>query len=562
MSRVKAAVNIVPLWCLIYGAVAAETSAPPTWIPAPPESIARWQDLRFGLFIHWGPVSLTGLEIGWSRGRPTPIEEYDALYRSFNPTNFDADAWVNTAQEAGMKYVVLTTKHHDGFCLWPSDLTDYDIAATPFARDVVGELAAACRRHGVKFGTYYSVCDWWHPDFPKGGPGGRTEKTNAVLSRYVQYYRGQLRELVTRYGPLVTMWFDMPQIIGPADGLPTVAMLRELQPDILINNRAFVGAPGDYTTPEQRIGAFDMVRPWETCMTLGRQWAWKPNDELKSRDECVRILVRTISGNGNLLLNVGPMPDGRIEPRQVDRLRELGAWVHRHARAIYETRGGPYRPGVWGGSTRRGRSVFLHVFEWPESGLVLPPLPYKVVQARLLTADGPVAVQATETGLVVRVESRLRDSAATVVELELDGDTMAIEPIHVGTGAQSLSRGARVRASNVFGRRAEFQPERAVDGDFETRWATDAGTKSAWLEIDLGRAMEFSRVVVHEWDGDPGRIRQLEVQVREGADWRTIAETRDVSQPIAVPRTRAQEVRLWIREAREGPTLTEVEILP
>lgn len=547
---------------LAAAAPADPAPAPEPWPPAPPAAVEAWKDLRFGMFIHWGPVSLTGHEIGWSRGAQTPIEVYDALYRKFNPTNFNADEWVAVAKTTGMKYIVLTTKHHDGFCLWDTRQTDYNIMHSPFGRDVVRELSAACRRQGLKFGTYYSVCDWYHPDFPLGSPGGKTRKPDANLPRYIEYLRAQTAELVTNYGPLCTMWFDVPQVVTAAEGVPTVQMLRRLQPDLVINNRAYRGASGDYATPEQRIGAFDLDRPWETCMTLGRQWAWKPNDQIKSRDECIQTLARTIGGDGNLLFNVGPMPDGRLEPRQVERLGEMGAWVARHADAIYATRGGPYKPGAWGACTRKGSAVYLHIFRWDGDGVVLPPLPAQIRGAKLLTADGAVDVAQTDTGLVVRVAAGLRDPTATVVRLDLDGDAMAIPPIPVAAAGDSLATGAKARASNVFRNDPRYAADKAVDDDPQSRWATDSGTRSAWIEIDLGAEKEFSKLVIREWDGDPGRIQKFAVRAKTGdGEWTTIAEGTSVAKPLAIPTTKARFLRLDIAEAREGPTLCDIAVM-
>ncbi|MCP5112981.1 MAG: alpha-L-fucosidase, partial [bacterium] len=320
---------------------------PELWKPGQ-AALERWQDMRFGMFIHWGPVALTGHEIGWSRGRETSVEEYDQLHKKFNPEKFNADDWARAAVDAGMKYVVLTTKHHDGFCLWPSEFTDHDIGETPFGRDVVKELSEACRRQGLKFGTYYSTCDWHHPDFPLGSPGGQTKKPNPNLDRYVEYLRNQVTELITNYGPLSTIWFDVPQEVGPQHGLPTLELVRRLQPDIIVNNRIYratIGeappnAPehvGDYDTPEQYVGAFNRGRPWETCMTIGDQWAWKPNDRVKSLKVCLQSLIRSAAGDGNLLFNVGPKPDGEIEPLQVERLREMGEWLNHYGDSIYAT---------------------------------------------------------------------------------------------------------------------------------------------------------------------------------------------------------------------------------
>jgi alpha-L-fucosidase len=189
-----------------------------SWPTADPAAVARWQALRFGMFIHWGPVSLTAHEIGWSRGEETPIEVYDNLYKQFNPTNFNADEWVSVAKAAGMKYNVLTTKHHDGFCLWDTKLTDYNIMNSPFHRDVVKELAAACKRQDIAFGTYYSVTDWHHPDWPTTSPGGKFKRDKSDMDAYEKYLQGQITELIKNYGPLITIWNDVPNHLGVVFG--------------------------------------------------------------------------------------------------------------------------------------------------------------------------------------------------------------------------------------------------------------------------------------------------------------------------------------------------------
>jgi alpha-L-fucosidase len=314
-------------------------------------------------------------------------------------------------------------------------VTDYDIASTPFKRDVLKALAAACRRQGIAFGTYYSVCDWHHPDFPLGSPGGRAQKPQPNLDRYIkQYLRKQVAELIKNYGPLIVMWFDVPQKVGPEYGKPTVELVRSLQPDIIINNRAYRGGGkpvGDYDTPEQRIGGFNRQRPWETCMTICRQWAWRPNDRLKSRAECLQTLLRVVGGDGNLLLNVGPMPDGRIEPRQVKRLQQIGAWLAQYGQGVYGTRGGPFKPGRWGASTCKDNKIYLFVMNWPEQGpLKLPAIDQKVLDAKTLTA-GQAVVRQTDAGTTVALPAGDRDAVASVIVLTVAGRAFDIEPVAV-----------------------------------------------------------------------------------------------------------------------------------
>ncbi|MFV1994097.1 MAG: alpha-L-fucosidase, partial [Verrucomicrobiales bacterium] len=325
-----------------------------------PEAIVEFQDWRFGMFIHWGPVSLKGTEIGWSRGREVPVEEYDQLYRKFNPVKFDADAWARTAKEAGMKYLVLTAKHHDGFSLWPTRQrpwisatkqreTPYSIAQTPFKRDICKELSEACEKQGIAFCVYYSLADWYHYDWtPRYKDSRPTE--GADMDRYIEYMKAQCAELIANYDPEL-FWFDGDWIETwtPERGADLYRFLRNKKDRLLVNNRVGKGRrgmkagkwvpaihAGDFDTPEQHIGKYSS-NPWETCMTIGEQWAWKPDDQIKSKAECIQSLVRANGANGNLLFNVGPMPDGRIEPRQVERLEQMGAWLKKYGESIYGT---------------------------------------------------------------------------------------------------------------------------------------------------------------------------------------------------------------------------------
>jgi alpha-L-fucosidase len=396
-------------------------------------AIENWQDLRFGLFIHWGPVSLKGTEIGWSRGKEVPTAEYDNLYKQFKAEKFNAADWVGIAKKAGAKYIVITSKHHDGFCMWDSKYTDYDIMATPFGRDCVAELAAECKKESIKFGVYYSICDWHHPDYPSDSPGGQGEKQNHNIARYMVYLKNQLKEILTKYEPVNILWFDGHwEDCWPNEyGDQLYKFVKQIQPDIVVNNRisragqqaegrSFVG---DYDTPEQEIGQFDPNRPWESCITLGTQWSWKPNDELKTGYECIETLVRTCGNNGNLLLNVGPMPNGQIEPRQAERLAEIGNWLKTYGESIFGTRGGPYLPGSWGVSTYKGDRIYLHILDWQAGKkLVLPAIDKKITSYKLLTG-GDVKVEQSKDGITIQVAITLdfQKTPDTIIALELDG---------------------------------------------------------------------------------------------------------------------------------------------
>lgn len=548
----------------LLGLIGQSGGAEPARATSDQERLAWWQDARFGMFIHWGPVSLKGTEIGWSRGAEVPIEEYDNLYRRFNPTNFDAAAWAQTAADAGMKYLVFTTKHHDGFCNWDTKQTDYSIMHSPFGRDVVKELAEQCKRHQIRFCTYHSICDWHHPDYPLGSPGGKSKKPNPNMDRYNGYLKAQLTELIQNYGPLGILWFDgeweAPWTVERGEDL--YQFCRKLQPSLIINNRVSKGragmagttvgnAPGDYDTPEQRIGAYQDARPWETCMTICQQWAWKPDDRMKSLDECLQTLIRCAGGDGNLLFNVGPMPDGRIEPRQVARLLEMGAWLKRYGETIYGTRGGPWKPTRTLASTRKGNVVYAHVLRFNEGPLVLPGINKKIIRSSLLTG-GEATVTQTESGVEVIVPRSAQRPIDTIIKLELDGPAMDVPAVQAPTEFKTT-------ASNVFQNMEEFGADKAFDRDMETRWATDAGTKQAWVAVEFPKPTTASSVRIRE--AYAGRVKKFEVQCKEGASWKVVFAGDGLGEDFSrrfEPVT-AREFRLNILEATEGPTISEIE---
>jgi alpha-L-fucosidase len=369
--------------------------------------------------------------------------------------------------------------------------------------------------------------------------------------------------LVNNYGPLLTMWFDVPREVHQAQGLPVTLALRQLQPNIVINNRGYMEPSGDYDTPEQKIGGFNRNRPWETCMTICQQWAWKPNDAMKSLEQCVQTLLYTIGGDGNLLFNVGPMPDGRIEPRQVDRLKEMGDWITPRAEAIYGTRGGPIKPGPWGASTCKDDHVYLFVMNWPTDGpLTLPTLGAKITEAKLL-AGGAVKFTADDQKRTFDVPADQRDAIATVIRLTVEGKALDIVPVSPGGIASgSVARDKAVQASNVFANNIiAYGPMRALDDDPSTRWATNAGVHSATLDVDLGKPTTIDRIRIIE-PTEYHRVRQFELLYRNDADWKvfhtgtTIGPNFDIKfKPII-----AQRVMLRIGKADDGPTLSEFQV--
>jgi len=401
--------------------------------------LAWWREARFGLFIHWGPASVNGTEISWSReGHPhdhkglesVPPEVYDTLYQRFNPVKFDADAWMQLAKEAGMKYVVFIAKHHDGFSMWPTKLRpDYSITATPFKRDLCKEVADAAHKHGLKLGWYYSTRDWTHPDYLAGDN-----------RKYDAFYMGQVRELLSNYGRVDMMWFD--HVAGNWSDYNFQELFNivyRLQPGILVNDRAarFIRETqdkpspeiallvrGDFDTPEQRIGKFQNDRPWESCVTMteckdGGGWSYRPDGRTRTFEECLRMLAGCATGDGNLLLNVGPLPTGEILPEQVAVLKKMGAWLAKYGESIYATRGGPLRNGEWGGATYNNKTIYLHIFQWKGDTLELPPLKGVVLKATALTG-GDVTANQTSDALRIVLAPTQQDKTDTVIKLELN----------------------------------------------------------------------------------------------------------------------------------------------
>lgn len=527
------------------------------------EALQQWQSNRFGMFIHWGPVSLTGQEISWSRANsntncpnngPTPVEVYDNLYKQFTPTNFNASDWVGIAQATGMKYMVLTAKHGDGFLLWPSKADPYNIGATPFQRDVCGELAAAAHSSGMELGWYYSPVDWRDPD---------CRSTNN--DRFNKKSQKELTELLSNYGRIEVLWFDCDGRPTDWDPVNTYALVRKLQPGILLDNRLEMGTHGewvnqghlrpneDFYTPEQRVGAYDDRTPWETCMTLGTQWSWKPDDKLKTAAEVLSILARTVGGGGNLLLDVGPMPDGRIEPRQVDILKQVGVWMSRNGQSIYGTTGGPWKPTKSFASTRKGDVVYLHILRWNEDTIELPEISRHIKSSSLL--DGTIVDVANRGDkLFITVPGNRRDPMDTLVKLQLDGSAMELPALEVASKIKTT-------ASNVFEKQeADYGPQMAFDDDSGTRWATDNGIKKAWIAATFASPRTVGNVSISE---SYDRVQKFEFQYREGADWKTIFSGTTVGEQFHrkfAPVT-AREFRLNILDATEGPTINEIELL-
>jgi alpha-L-fucosidase len=424
-----------------------------------------WREARFGMFIHWGVYSVpagtyNGKKIGgigeWiMNSGKIPTAEYQKYAKEFNPVKFNADQWVKTAKEAGMKYIVITSKHHDGFAMFDSKASDWNIVkASPFGRDPLKELAAACQKNGIKLGFYYSQAqDWNNP----GGAaaGGHWDKAqDGSMDKYIEKVAvPQVKEILTNYGPIAVLWWDTPCDMTKERAEKFLPLLK-LQPGIIMNNRLGGGFDGDSETPEQEIPATGFPnRDWETCMTMNDTWGYKSYDHnWKSTETLIRNLVDIASKGGNYLLNVGPTSEGLIPEASVERLKEVGKWMKVNGESIYATTASPFKKLPWGRCTKKihdgGATLYLQVFDWPKDGkLVVPGLMNSVKKAYLL-ADSekkPLSVEMTNEGADLAwivVPQTAPDKICSVVVLEVNGNLQIENPLPTQDAAGRITLNA------------------------------------------------------------------------------------------------------------------------
>lgn len=439
-----------------------------------------WRDARFGMFIHWGLYAIPAGEWNGNTGygewiRTTaeiPLETYDTFAAQFNPVDFDADAIVLAAKNAGMKYIVITTKHHDGFALFNSKVSDFDVMATPFKRDIMKEMADACRRHGLAICWYHSIMDWHHPDYlPR-----RTWETNrptagADYDRFNAYLNAQVTELLTNYGDIGVMWFDgeWESTWTHERGVALYNLCRKLQPDVIVNNRVDVhrggmagfsaegsGAVGDFGTPEQEVPAQGLPGvDWETCMTIHTHWGYNKADTTpKSGQMLVHTLIDVASKGGNFLLNVGPTAEGTIRTTESDRLAHIGQWMKVNGEAIHGTGASILPSTPWGRCTikRDGRdtTLYLHVFDWPaDNALFVDGLGSAPREVSVL-GQSPRAASTTLTsgGLRISLPSITPDPDATVIKLVFDGEPIIYHPVTIDADGEQFVGSTRVTLSS------------------------------------------------------------------------------------------------------------------
>jgi alpha-L-fucosidase len=523
-----------------------------------------WREAKFGLFIHWGVYAVPAGKYGGHDGygewimysAKIPVAEYRQFARRFNPVKYDPARWARIAKDAGMRYIVITSKHHDGFALFPSDVTEWDVAdATPYKKDLLGPLVQAAHSEGLKIGFYYSQAqDWNNP----GGAKARMKEgegwDDAHKGDFDTYLKKlslpQVREILTRY-PIDILWWDTATWMTPQRAAPFAALAAS-RPGLITNNRLGAGFRGDTATPEQFVPVTGYRGDWETCMTMNNHWGYNAADQdWKSTAELIHKLAEICAKGGNFLLNVGPTAEGEFPAPCVVRLHELGQWLRGNGEAIYGTTAGPFAHLSWGVATRKGHRLYLQVFDWPADGKLRVPLKSKARSAALLTApDRPLPIAHEPERIVIAVPQAAPDPINSVVVLELDG-----EPVVPPLPTAGATAGA---SASLTGN----GPENALDGTGAKVWRAPEDVKSAWLEVDLGKPTAIAGFGLDEPDVWPRMKQHYTLEVSDGAGWRKIAEGKTVGHGVTqnLPTVTARKFRLTMACDQGSPGVAELQL--
>jgi alpha-L-fucosidase len=457
-----------------------------------------WREARFGMFVHWGVYSVpagtyNGKQIGgigeWimNHGK-IPVAEYKAYAKQFNPVKYNAEEWVRLAKDAGMKYIVITAKHHDGFAMFESKASDWNIVkASPFGRDPLKELADACHKQGMKLGFYYSQAqDWVNGGSAAGGKWDKAQEHS--MDDYIDKIAvPQMKEILSNYGEFpVVLWWDTPTDMNKERADKLIPLLKQ-KPGIIHNNRLGGGYKGDTETPEQFIPATGYPgRDWETCMTMNDTWGFKSyDDHWKSTETLIRNLVDIASKGGNYLLNVGPTSEGLIPEPSIERLKEIGQWMRVNGVAVYDTSASPFKRLPWGRCTKKidadGTTLYLHVFNWPKDGkLVVPGLKNSILSARLLASGATLSTSSSADGVIVAVPPTAPSPISSTVVLQIKGaPEVSVMPI-----MQESDGSVRLFASEADLHGGEVRYE-AGDGKDNVGYWTDPKDFASWtFQVD------------------------------------------------------------------------------
>jgi alpha-L-fucosidase len=536
---------------------------------APEHDIQWFRDAKVGFLAQFGLSTHNYAEVSWGLcytrkapdygHGPIPDDIWPAYAKELKFEKFNAREWVELMQRAGFKYFVAQAKHHEGFHWWDTRQSDFKVTNTPFGRDLLKELADACHAAGMPFGIYYCQREWYHPDYCPVDTSkvvftgslwwklkpGEISPMGPTHQKYLEYNKKAVCELLTQYGKVDIFWWDAAWWGGMFtaemwDAENLTRMVRKLQPHILENNRASL--PGDFDTPEQRLGNFQDWRPWETCLPLGEEWA-NPRSPLKPFSQLIGSIVHNVCCDGNIMFGFGPQWDGSFTEAQKTRLFEVGNWLKQNDSSIYATRGGPWKFSDWGGSTYRGTKVYLHIIQWNGETLRLPEITErKVISSRLLSGE---AVSVKQTGKVIEiiVPQARQDSIDTVVELTMDKSVDGLKAIESGgvsffnatTYGHVISAKATVTPSSR-GSKDQGTPNLLVAEnpicDYAFRTAEEL---NPWVQIDLGREFNVTYVRVMNPAGfSHAKTFHLSVSI-DGKAWKEVWKTNSVKELLEIP---------------------------
>ena len=523
-----------------------------------------WKEARFGMFIHWGLYAVpAGIYNGnkvngigeWimNRGK-IPVEVYKGYAAQFNPVKYNAEEWVKTAKAAGMKYMVLTSKHHDGFAMFKSEHPFNIVDATPFKRDAVQELADACKKYNMKFGLYYSQAqDWTAPGGAANG-GHWDSAQNGSMSQYLTTKAiPQIKEIMSKYHPTV-LWFDTPTGMTQEYANQILDVLKQY-PDLIYNNRLGGGVKGDLETPEQYIPATGFPgKNWESCMTMNDTWGFKSYDNnWKSSKVLIQNLIDIASKGGNYLLNVGPTSEGLIPQPSIERLKTVGEWLKTNGESIYGTTASPFAYLKFGRCTRKGNKLYLHILNWPTDGIIRVPMDNKVVKASLLAAPKQkIASKIVGKYTEFKLPSISQDTIATVMAVQIEGEPR----VTIEDPIPSMGKAANATASSQ-----SSKPSGAFDGG-RKGWIAKEGEKTGWLAIDLGKPTSIGSISMTEAGTFDKFVKDFKLEYKEGEEWKTIFEDKTIGagyfksfKPVV-----AKEFRINILETSKTPQLKQVQL--
>jgi len=458
----------------------------------------KWfTESKFGIFIHWGLYSNIGYS-EWAMDHfRIPPEEYSKMTCSFNPQKFDPVKWAKLFKKSGAKYVVITAKHHDGFCLYDSKFTDYKITNTPYGKDAIMELKNACEAEGIKYGIYYSVIDWYHEDYLPRRYWDKRETENADTEKYKTFFKNQVTELIENYDP-VTLWFDggWESTFDEDETNEITEMIYQLKPEILINNRLSNNAIGDFKTPEGFVPATGIKdengnpEVWETCTTMGDCWGYNPyQTEFQSSRDLIRMLIEVTSKGGNLLLNVGPTPDGAIQPEFEDRLLQIGEWIQKYGNSIYKTTENQFDVlPFYGTSTSKENTIYLQIYQKEKNNTIKLPIIHNIQAANFLNERSTINFNIEDGFMTLDLNEILPDKNSSVIEISLGGKLEYDEFLPVYTDNQFTLNASEAIFDPID---TSIKKEQYYDKIFLKKWDYRAKDKAVKWKFNLEEKAKY-----------------------------------------------------------------------